>query len=110
MINIGNLLDACGIYYTDKQLSKLEKLVNDLLKKLSLQQFDSATDSKDKSSNEDFVNIKELKPFELDFESRSQYEKYNQGRNTGRKCRRNKRRVSQRSICIFRNNRKCREC
>ena len=80
MINIGNLLDACGIYYTDKQLSKLDKLVNDLLKKLSLQQqFDSAPDSKDKSRNEDFVNKKELKPFqhciqEFDFESRSQYE------------------------------------
>ena len=74
MIDIGNLLDACGIYYTDKQLSKLDKLVNELLKKLSLQQFDSTPHSKDKSRNEDFVNKKELKPFELDFESRSQYE------------------------------------
>ena len=74
MIDIGNLLDACGIYYTDKQLSKLDKLVNELLKKLSLQQFDSTPHSKDKSRNEDFVNKKDLKPFELDFESRSQYE------------------------------------
>ena len=31
MINIGILLDVCGICYTGKQLSKLEKLVNDLV-------------------------------------------------------------------------------
>ena len=41
MINIGKLLDACGISYTDKQLSKLDNLLNKLLKKLSLHQLDS---------------------------------------------------------------------
>ena len=79
MINIGNLLDVCGIYYTDKQLSKLDKLVNELLKKLRLQQFNSTPDFKDKSRNEDFANKKEQLPFqyciqEFDLESRSQYE------------------------------------
>ena len=41
MIDIGSLLDACGISYTEKQLVKIDKLVNELFKKLSLQQFDS---------------------------------------------------------------------
>ena len=82
MINIGNLLDACGISYTDKQLAKLEKLLHELLKKLSLQQFDSnettqqhdsTTDSEDKSRNEGFDEETKLKPFqtaihEIDFE------------------------------------------
>jgi uncharacterized protein YpbB len=31
-INIGILLDACGIPYTEKQLAKLEKLVNNFIK------------------------------------------------------------------------------
>ena len=42
MINIGNLLDACGISYTEWQLVKLDKLVNKFLKHLNtktLQQF-----------------------------------------------------------------------
>ena len=69
MINIGNLLDFCGISYTDKQLAKLEKL----WKKLSLQQFDSngtkqqhdsTLDSEDKSRNEDFYSESKLKPME----------------------------------------------
>ena len=34
MINIGILLDACGITYSETQLLKLETLVNDLIKKL----------------------------------------------------------------------------
>ena len=59
MINIGNLLDVCGISYTDKQLTKLDKLVKDLLKKLSLHkldsnettQNDSIPDYQDKSRN-----------------------------------------------------------
>ena len=32
MINLSILLDVCGIQYTEKQLLKLEKLVNDFLK------------------------------------------------------------------------------
>ena len=39
MINIASLLDACGISYTEKQLVKLDKLVDKLLKQLRLQQF-----------------------------------------------------------------------
>jgi len=69
MINIGNLLDACRISYTDKQLAKLDKLVNELLKKLSLHEFDSnetaqndsVPDYQDKSRNEDFTDETELK-------------------------------------------------
>ena len=69
MIDIGNLLDACGIYYTDKQLSKLDKLVNELLKKLCLQQFDfnetakhdSIPYSENKSRIKDLGNKTELK-------------------------------------------------
>jgi hypothetical protein len=57
MINIGNLLDACGISYADHQLAKLDKLLNELLKNLSLQQFEF----EDKLRNEDFVNKKEVK-------------------------------------------------
>ena len=65
MINVGNILDACGISYTDKQLVKLNKLIDELLKKLSIQQFDSnqikqkndsTLDSKDKSRKQDFEN------------------------------------------------------
>ena len=87
MINIANLLDACGISYTDKQLAKLEKLLHELLKKLSLQQFDanettqqettqqhdSISDSEVKSRIEGFDEETNLKPFqtaihEIDFE------------------------------------------
>ena len=50
MINIGNLLDACGISYTEKQLVKLDKLVNKLLKQLSLQQFVSNETTKHDST------------------------------------------------------------
>ena len=34
MINIGILLDVCGILYSETQLQKLETLVNDLIKSL----------------------------------------------------------------------------
>ena len=81
MINIGDLLDTCGISYTDKQLAKLDKLVNELLKKLCLQQFDSNEttqhyfnpDSEDKLRNEGFDEETKLEPFqtaihEFDFE------------------------------------------
>ena len=86
MINIENLLDACGISYTEKQLSKLDKLVNELLKKVSLHKFDSnettqhdsIPDSEDRLRNEDFASETELKPFqhyiqEFDFESEPHY-------------------------------------
>ena len=90
MINIGKLLDACGISYTDKQLSKLDNLVNKLLKKLSLQQFDanettpnvsiivstsgSLPDSVDNSRNEDFASETKLKSMEeLDFKHEPYY-------------------------------------
>ena len=86
MINIGSLLDNCGISYTDKQLAKLDKLLHELLNKLSLQQFDangttphgSIPDSEDRLRNEDFASETELKPFqhysqEFDFESEPHY-------------------------------------
>ena len=86
MIEIGNLLDTCGISYTDKQLAKLDKLLHELLNKLSLQQFDanettqhgSIPDSEDRLRNEDFASETELKPFqhyvqEFDFESEPHY-------------------------------------
>ena len=79
MINVGNLLDACGISYTDKQLLKLDKLIDELLKKLSFQQFDSnqtkqkndsTLDSEDKLRSEDFAIETKLKPIEeFDFKS-----------------------------------------
>ena len=85
MINIGNLLDACGISYTDKQLAKLDKLINELLEKLSLHVFDSnettqygsIPDYQDKSGNEDLTDKTELKPSqnciqEFHFEPESQ--------------------------------------
>ena len=70
MINIGNLLDACGISYTDKQLTKLDKLINELLKKLSLHKFvsneitqnDSIPNYQDKSRTKDFTDKTELEP------------------------------------------------
>ena len=55
MINIGNLLDACGISYTEKQLVKLDKLVNELFKRLSIQQFDSNATIKDKPIQDSLV-------------------------------------------------------
>jgi hypothetical protein len=64
MINIGNLLDFCGISYTDKQLSKLDKLFGELLKKLSLQQFDSIETTKHDSRNEEFATKTELNPLQ----------------------------------------------
>ena len=86
MINIGNLLDACGISYTDKQLSKLDNLVNKLLKKLSLQQLhsnettihdsqsDCIPDSEDKTRNEDFASETKQKSMEeFDFEHETYY-------------------------------------
>jgi hypothetical protein len=84
MINIGNLLDFCGIFYTEKQLVKLDKLVNELWKKLRLQQFDSngtkqqhdsTLDSEDKSRSEDFCSETKLKPMEkFDFKSDLHYD------------------------------------
>jgi len=86
MIDIGSLLDACGISYTDKQLAKLDKLLHELLNKLSLQQFDanetiqhgSIPDSDDRLRNEEFASETELKPFqhyiqEFEFESEPHY-------------------------------------
>ena len=86
MINIGSLLDTCGISYTDKQLAKLDKLLHELLNKLSLQQFDanetiqhgSIPDSDDRLRKEEFASETELKPFqhyiqEFEFESEPHY-------------------------------------
>ena len=72
MIEIGNLLDTCGISYTDKQLAKLDKLIKELLKKLCLQQYDSYKTPQNHSNpdydgkfrNEDFANKAEIKTFQ----------------------------------------------
>ena len=68
MIHIGNLLDACGIFYTDKQLAKLDKLLHELLNKLSLQQFVSNEttkhDSIPYSRTKDFACEIEITPSE----------------------------------------------
>ena len=70
MIEIGNLLDTCGISYTDKQLAKLDKLIKELLKKLCLQQYESNKTSQNHSNpegkviNEDFAIKAELKTFQ----------------------------------------------
>ena len=73
MIVIRNLLDACGISYTDKQLAKLDKLFDELLKKLILQQYDfdettqqhdSTLDYEQNASKEEFPNNTKLKPFQ----------------------------------------------
>ena len=34
LMNIGLLLDCCGIYYTDEQVEKLEKLVENFIEKI----------------------------------------------------------------------------
>ena len=83
IIDIGNLLDFCGISYTEEQLLKLNKLVNQLWKKLSLQQFDSngtkqqhdsTLDSEDKSRIEAFCSEMKLKPMKkFDFKSDLDY-------------------------------------
>ena len=58
LMNIGLLLDCCGIYYTDEQLLKLEKLVENFVEKII----------KDKNSvdpkSED-LNVKEEQPENL---------------------------------------------
>ena len=73
MINIGSFLDACGISYTDKQLAKLDKLFDELLNKLILQQYDfdettqqhdSTLDYEQNASKEEFPNNTKLKPFQ----------------------------------------------
>ena len=68
MINIASLLDACGISYTEKQLVKLDKLVDKLLKQLRLQQFVSNEttkhDSIPYSRTKDFATKIEITPSE----------------------------------------------
>ena len=66
MVNIGNLLDTCGIFYTERQIVKLDKLVKMFLKQLSLQHFVSNEttkhDSIPYSRSEDFASKIEITP------------------------------------------------
>ena len=66
MIHIGNLLDTCGIFYTERQIVKLDKLVKMFLKQLSLQHFVSNEttkhDSIPYSRSEDFASKIEITP------------------------------------------------
>ena len=63
MINIGSFLDACGISYTDKQLAKLDKLLHELLNKLSLQQFVS-----NETTKHDSISYSRTKDFACEIE------------------------------------------
>ena len=63
MINIASLLDACGISYTEKQLVKLDKLVDKLLKQLRLQQFVS-----NETTKHDSIPYPRTKDFESKIE------------------------------------------
>ena len=61
MINIGLLLDVCGISYTDKQLTSLQKLVNDIVlkyttKNLHEKDSDSADFLQDQSGKYEVFN------------------------------------------------------
>ena len=51
MIDIGILLDVCGILYTEDQLIKLDKLLNDLIQKYI------STYSNDSTSQQNSSNI-----------------------------------------------------
>ena len=56
-MNIGLLLDCCGIYYTDEQLLKLEKLVENFIEKIIRENRDK--NSENPSEN---LNVKEELP------------------------------------------------
>ena len=60
MISIGSLLDICGIIYTEKQLMKLENLVDSWIKKLinvSLSHIESTENPKEPSDMTGFYTL-----------------------------------------------------
>jgi hypothetical protein len=62
MINIGTLLDACGISYTEKQLKKLDRLFNHLVKGHIFKNF-PGIGSKDNSYTDLSPHFKSLKVY-----------------------------------------------
>ena len=62
MINIGTLLDACGISYTAKQLKKLDRLFNHLVKGNIFKNF-PGIGSKDNSYKDLSPHFKSLKVY-----------------------------------------------
>ena len=62
MINIGTLLDACGISYTAKQLKKLDRLFNHLVKGNIFKNF-PGIGSKDSSYKDLSSHVKSLKVY-----------------------------------------------
>ena len=69
MIDIGILLDVCGIMYTEEQLIKLDKLLNDLVQKY-INTYSNDSTSQKRSSNEpmikqeDFIENDRIDQFE----------------------------------------------
>ena len=59
LMNIGLLLDCCGIYYTDEQVEKLEKLVENFIEKI-IREKTGAADTKSEN-----LNVKEEEPENL---------------------------------------------
>ena len=59
LMNIGLLLDCCGIYYTDEQVEKLEKLVENFIEKI-IREKTGAADTKSEN-----LNVKEEEPESL---------------------------------------------
>ena len=67
MISIGSLLDICGIIYTEKQLMKLENLVDSWIKKLinvSLSHIESTENPKEPSNIDKLCNEDTIKSHE----------------------------------------------
>ena len=62
MINVGTLLDACGISYTEKQLKKLDRLFNHLVKGNIFKNF-PGIGSKDNSYKDLSPHFKSLKVY-----------------------------------------------
>ena len=77
MINIGTLLDACGISYTEKQLKKLDRLFNHLVKGQIFKDF-PGIDSKDNSTKDSSSNSKSLKVYFIETKEKESSENVNE--------------------------------
>ena len=77
MIIIGALLDACGISYTEKQLKKLDRLFNHLVKGKLFKNY-PGTNSKDNSCKDSSPNSKSLKVCFIENKEKESSEHVNQ--------------------------------
>ena len=77
MINIGSLLDACGISYTEKQLKKLDRLFNHLVKGKFFKNY-PGTNSKDNSFKDSSPNSKSLGVYFIETQEKESSENVNQ--------------------------------